>query len=197
MEIIFASNNAHKVKEVQAILGSDFRVYSLKEMGFNEDIIEDADTLEGNAEIKAQKIWNEFGKACFADDTGLEVEALNGEPGVKSARYSGDAHNDRANLEKLLKLLKNKENRSARFRTSICLIIDGEKHFFEGIVNGEISHKESGSQGFGYDPVFLPENHTISFAEMSDSEKNAISHRGRAVKKLCNFLHSEFLKENK
>ena len=171
MEIIFASNNAHKVKEVQSILGADFHVLSLKETGFNEDIIENASTLEGNAEIKAERIWKEFGKACFADDTGLEVDALNGNPGVLSARYAGEAHNDKANLLKLLNNMKSESNRKGRFRTVICLIINGEKYFFEGIVNGKISHEEHGNFGFGYDPVFIPEGYDISFAEMPDDDK--------------------------
>ncbi len=196
IELIFASNNEHKIKEVQSILGSEFKIFSLKEMGFYQDIIENANTLEGNAEIKAQCIWDKFRKNCFADDTGLEVEALNGEPGVKSARYSGSSHNDKANMQKLLKNLENKTNRKARFRTVICLILNGEKHFFEGIVDGEISHKERGKQGFGYDPIFIPKNYEISFAEMPSNEKNAISHRGKAVKNLCNFLHLRFLDEN-
>ncbi|MDA3909838.1 MAG: RdgB/HAM1 family non-canonical purine NTP pyrophosphatase [Bacteroidales bacterium] len=197
MDIIFASHNQHKVSEVQAILGDSFNLLSLSDINYHEEIIEDADSLEGNARIKAQTIWKSSGKTCFADDTGLEVEALDGAPGVHSARYAGVAHDDQANLQKLLLALQEKSNRKARFRTVICLIIGGKEQFFEGIVNGHISEKPSGKKGFGYDPVFIPDEYNISFAEMDESEKNLISHRGSAVKKLTNDLFLRFLKGNK
>lgn len=194
-ELVFASNNAHKVFEVQAILGNDFNLLSLKDIDYQKEIVEDADTLEGNAAIKARTIWREKSINCFADDTGLEVDALDGKPGVISARFA-EAHNDQANLDKLLDLMKNETNRKARFRTVICLIINGEEMFFEGIVNGEISRNPSGKKGFGYDPIFIPETYDISFAEMHESEKNAISHRGRAMEKLGDFLISNFQAKN-
>ncbi|MEA1874223.1 MAG: non-canonical purine NTP diphosphatase [Bacteroidota bacterium] len=197
IDIIFASHNQHKVSEVQDILDNSFNVLSLNDINYHNEIIEDADNLEGNAHIKAQTIWNSSGKACFADDTGLEVEALNGAPGVHSARYAGIAHDDQANLQKLLQALQRESNRKARFRTVICLIIDGEEHFFEGIVNGHISEMPSGKKGFGYDPVFIPDGYSISFAEMNASDKNAISHRGNATKKLSDYLFSRFFKKNK
>lgn len=191
-ELVFASNNAHKVSEVQAMLGEDFNLLSLKDIDYQKEIVEDADTLEGNAAIKARTIWREKSVNCFADDTGLEVVALDGKPGVLSARFAGEAHNDQANLDKLILLMSNETNRKARFRTVVCLIINGEEMFFEGIVNGEIAHNPSGKKGFGYDPVFIPDTYDISFAEMHESEKNAISHRGRAMEKLRDFLISNF-----
>jgi XTP/dITP diphosphohydrolase len=187
-EIIFASNNSHKLQEIRDILGNQYKVLSLKDVNFYEEIIEDADSLEGNAKIKAKTIWNIFKKPCFADDTGLEVDALNGEPGVHSARYAGIEHNDAANLKKLLANMEHVPNRAARFRTAICLIFDGNPIFFDGEVKGEISHAAAGKMGFGYDPVFVPHGYNISFAEMSDLEKNLISHRGMAVRKLAEFL---------
>jgi len=193
IDLIFASHNQHKVSEVQSILGHQFNVLSLNDINYHDDIIEDADSLEGNARIKAHTIWKFSGKWCFADDTGLEVDALNGAPGVHSARYAGVAHNDQANLQKLLQALQGESNRKARFRTVICLIIDGEALFFEGIVNGHISETPSGKKGFGYDPVFIADGYNISFAEMNASDKNAISHRGNAVKKLSEHLFSHFL----
>ncbi len=196
INIIFASHNQHKVTEVQAILGDSFSLLSLTEINYHDEIIEDAETLEGNARIKAQTIWKITGKTCFADDTGLEIEALNGQPGVFSARYAGVAHDDQANLQKILHELKGKTNRNARFRTVICLINEGKALFFEGIINGRISESPSGKKGFGYDPVFIPNGHDISFAEMKESEKNAISHRGQAVKKFTDYLFFRFLKEN-
>ncbi len=191
-ELVFASNNAHKVSEVQAILGNDFNLLSLKDIDYQKEIVEDADTLEGNAAIKARTIWKEKSINCFADDTGLEVDALDGNPGVLSARFAGEAHNDKANLDKLLRLMTTETNRKARFRTVVCLIINGQEMFFEGIVNGEISRNPSGEKGFGYDPVFIPETYDLSFAEMHESEKNAISHRGRVMEKLRDFLISNF-----
>jgi XTP/dITP diphosphohydrolase len=187
-QIVFASNNAHKLKEVSHYLKDYSQVLSLKEIGFNEDIPEPYHTLEENALTKSQTIFQKFNMNCFADDTGLEVEALNGAPGVYSARYAGPNCSFDDNVNKLLEELKTVENRKARFRTVISLILDGEKYFFEGIVNGVITHKRSGTDGFGYDPIFKPDGQNITFAEMSLDDKNQISHRGRAVLKLVNFL---------
>lgn len=187
-EIIFATSNSDKAKEIGKLL-PDWTVYSLKDLNFHEEIPEEQDTLEGNAEQKAQYVWDRFGKACFADDTGLEVRALNGRPGVYSARYAGENCSYRDNVNKMLEEMKGKEDRQARFRTSICLILsEEEKHYFDGISNGEILREIRGDGGFGYDPIFLPEGEQQSFAEMSLDRKNAISHRGRAVKQLSEFL---------
>lgn len=189
-ELVFATNNAHKLEEIRAILGDKMHVLSLNDINCHEDIPETADTLEGNAALKAEYIFNHYGKDCFADDTGLEVEALNGEPGIYSARYAGgEGHDSEANMTKLLANLEGKENRKARFRTSICLIEGGEKHFFDGIVKGEIIRARRGASGFGYDPIFMPEGYTETFAEMGNDEKNKISHRARAVAKLCEYLN--------
>ena len=188
-ELVFATNNAHKLAEIRAILGETMHVLSLNDINCHEDIPETADTLEGNAALKAEYIFNHYGKDCFADDTGLEVEALNNEPGVYSARYAGgDGHDSEANMTKLLANMEGKENRKARFRTAICLIEKGEKQLFEGIVNGQIISARRGDSGFGYDPVFMPEGYTETFAEMGNDEKNKISHRARAVAKLCEYL---------
>ena len=188
-ELVFATNNAHKLAEIRAILGETMHVLSLNDINCHEDIPEIADTLEGNAALKAEYIFNHYGKDCFADDTGLEVEALNNEPGVYSARYAGgDGHDSEANMTKLLANMEGKENRKARFRTAICLIEKGEKQLFEGIVNGQIISARRGDSGFGYDPVFMPEGYTETFAEMGNDEKNKISHRARAVAKLCEYL---------
>lgn len=186
--IIFATNNAHKLSEVQAILGDSFRLLTLKECGITEDIPETAPTLEGNALQKARYIYEKIGADCFADDTGLEVEALGGAPGVHSARYATDGHDFAANNRLLLKNLEGVSNRKARFRTVIALILDGKEYLFEGIVEGRIAEEESGSEGFGYDPLFVPSGEIITFAQMSAEKKNSISHRGRAVAKLVNFL---------
>ncbi len=188
MKIRFATNNAHKLAEVQAVLGSDFTLVTPRECGINEDIPETQETLEGNALQKAQYLKEHTGLDCFADDTGLEVEALGGAPGVRSARYATDGHDFEANNRLLLHNLEGKENRKARFRTVIALILDGEEYLFEGIVEGEIATSASGVEGFGYDPLFKPEGRETTFAEMSSDEKNAISHRGRAVRKLVDFL---------
>lgn len=186
--IIFATNNAHKLSEVQAILGDSFRLLTLKECGITEDIPETAPTLEGNALQKARYIYEKIGADCFADDTGLEVETLGGAPGVHSARYATDGHDFAANNSLLLKNLESVSNRKARFRTVIALILDGKEYLFEGIVEGSIAEEESGSEGFGYDPLFVPSGEIITFAQMSAEKKNSISHRGRAVAKLVNFL---------
>ena len=187
-EIIFATNNAHKLSEVQALLGEEFHLLTTRDCGITEDIPETADTLEGNASQKSHYLYERIGKHCFADDTGLEVEALGGEPGVRSARYATDGHDFAANNRLLLHNLEGKENRRARFRTVISLIMDGEEHLFEGIVEGRIAESEAGCGGFGYDPLFVPDGFDCTFAEMSAEQKNAISHRGRAVQKLVEFL---------
>ena len=190
-KFVFATNNTHKLEEVKAILGDKIEVLSLKEIGCNTDIPETADTLEGNALQKAEFIYNQYGVNCFADDTGLEVEALGGAPGVYSARYAGGAgHDSEANMQKLLRELAGKENRSAQFRTAFALIIDGRKQLFEGIVKGRIIDRKQGSEGFGYDPLFVPEGYTQTFAELGADVKNQISHRAIATRKLCEYLNS-------
>ena len=187
-KIIFATNNAHKLSEVQAVLGDAFELITLRECGIMEDIPETAPTLEGNALQKARYVYEKTGADCFADDTGLEVDALGGAPGVHSARYATDGHDFAANNRLLLKNLEGVENRSAHFRTVIALILDGEEYLFEGRVEGVIATEESGCGGFGYDPLFVPSGEIITFAEMSAEAKNAISHRGRAVAELVKFL---------
>ena len=189
MKIIFATNNAHKLSEVQAVLGEGFELVTPRMCGIEEEIPETAETLEGNARQKAHYLHERTGLDCFADDTGLEVEALGGAPGVHSARYATDGHDTAANNRLLLKNLAGEANRRARFRTVICLIERGEEHLFEGIVEGRIIDHETGTEGFGYDPLFVPEGFDRTFAEMSAEEKNAISHRGRAVRKLVEYLH--------
>ncbi|MGB5990374.1 MAG: non-canonical purine NTP diphosphatase [Marinifilaceae bacterium] len=189
MDIVFATNNKNKLKEIQNILQSDIKLISLDELGCTDEIPEEQDTLDGNACQKAWYIYNKFGKNCFADDTGLEVESLNMEPGVYSARYAGEQKNSEDNMDKLLFELKGKENRKAQFRTSICLIIDGKEFLFEGSVQGDILEARQGGEGFGYDPIFRPASYDISFAEMDMKEKNKISHRGRATAKLVEYLN--------
>lgn len=188
MELVFATNNKHKLGELQAILGKRFKLLSLNEIGCNEEIPEEQETLEGNAAQKAFFVFNKFGYNCFADDTGLEIEALNGEPGVYSARYAGEEKSAEANMDKVLGKLSKIKNRNARFRTVISLVIDGLEKQFEGIVEGEILHDKKGGSGFGYDPIFQPKGFTQSFAEMNLSDKNKISHRGKAVEKLVDYL---------
>ena len=187
-KMVVVTNNAHKLKEIAAILGQEIELLSLKDIQCYADIPETADTLEGNARQKAMYIYENYGMDCFADDTGLEVEALGGAPGVFSARYAGDGHDSEANMQKLLKELAGKENRKAQFRTVICLIRNGKEHLFEGIVKGEIIQEKRGGAGFGYDPIFVPEGYDLTFAELGDDVKNTISHRARAVEKLCQFL---------
>lgn len=187
-EIIFATNNVHKLGEVQALLGDAFSLVTLRACGITEDIPETAPTLEGNALQKARYVYERTGKSCFADDTGLEVDALGGAPGVHSARYATDGHDFAANNRLLLHNLEAESNRKANFRTVIALILDGEEFLFEGRVDGTITTTPSGNGGFGYDPLFVPEGYDITFADMSAEEKNAISHRGRAVAKLVEFL---------
>ena len=186
--LVVATNNAHKLEEIAAILGDEMELLSLKDIHCDADIPETADTLEGNARQKAMYIYENYGMDCFADDTGLEVEALNGVPGVYSARYAGDGHDSEANMQKLLHELEDKENRKAQFRTAICLILEGKEYLFEGIVKGEIIKEKRGGAGFGYDPIFVPEGHELTFAELGNDIKNTISHRARAVEKLCLFL---------
>ena len=187
-KFVFATNNAHKLEEVTAILGDKIELLSMKDIHCHADIPETADTLEGNALLKARYIFENYNMDCFADDTGLEVEALNGAPGVYSARYAGDAHNSEANMRKLLQDMEGIENRKAQFRTVFALIINGKEHLFEGIVKGEITKHRHGTSGFGYDPVFIPEGYTQTYAEMGNTLKNKISHRALATNKLCNFL---------
>ena len=187
-KLVVATNNAHKLEEIAAILGDEMELLSLKDIHCDADIPETADTLEGNARQKAMYIYENYGMDCFADDTGLEVEALNGAPGVYSARYAGDGHDSEANMQKLLHELEDKENRKAQFRTAICLILEGKEYLFEGIVKGEIIKEKRGEAGFGYDPIFVPEGHELTFAELGNDIKNTISHRARAVEKLCLFL---------
>lgn len=187
--LVFATNNLHKLEEVRDILGGSFRIASLKEIGCIDDIPETADTLEGNALQKARYVKDKFGYDCFADDTGLEVEALGGAPGVFSARYAGLGHDSEANMRKLLKELEGKTNRQVQFRTVVALLLEGREYTFEGIVRGTILTERRGTAGFGYDPVFVPEGYAETFAEMGSEEKNRISHRARAVQKLADFLH--------
>ncbi|WP_417015621.1 RdgB/HAM1 family non-canonical purine NTP pyrophosphatase [Alistipes sp.] len=190
MKIIFATNNAHKLSEVQAVLGEGFTLVTPRECGITEEIPEEQDTLEGNASQKSHYIHDRTGLDCFADDTGLEVAALGGAPGVHSARYATDGHDFAANNHLLLRNLEGVVDRRARFRTVISLIINGEEHLFEGVVEGRIIDHEAGHEGFGFDPLFIPDGCERTFAEMSPEEKNAISHRGRAVRKLAEYLHS-------
>ena len=187
--LIFATNNAHKLDEVRSILGSRFTVKSLKEIGCEADIPETADTLEGNALMKARFLYEKYGVDCFADDTGLEVTALGGAPGVHTARYAGN-HDSEANMKKLLNELEKKSDRSAQFRTVIALIIEGKEFLFEGIVKGTIAKEKAGDGGFGYDPIFIPEGFTQTFSQMGNDSKNHISHRALAVEKLYNYLSS-------
>ncbi len=187
--LVFATNNAHKLDEVRSILGSRFTVKSLKEIGCEADIPETADTLEGNALMKARFLYERYGVDCFADDTGLEVTALGGAPGVHTARYAGN-HDSEANMKKLLNELEKKSDRSAQFRTVIALIIEGKEFLFEGIVKGTIAKEKAGDGGFGYDPIFIPDGFTQTFSQMGNDSKNHISHRALAVEKLFNYLNS-------
>lgn len=191
MEIVFASNNLHKIKEINNVLGDSFKLLSLSDIKMEEDIPEDEPTLEGNALQKARFIHRATGMNVFADDTGLETEALNGEPGVHSARFAGENKNSEANIDKLLSLMENNTNRKARFRTVIALILEGKEYLFEGIVTGKIISERRGRMGFGYDPVFIPDGSKVTFAEMELDEKNLISHRARAFAKLKSFLISQ------
>ncbi len=191
MKIVFATHNAHKVSEVQAVLGSEYQLVTATEAGISEEIPETQPTIEGNALQKARYVYEHTGLNCFADDTGLEVEALNGAPGIYSARYAGEHVSYADNNKLLLKNLAGCQNRKARFRTVIALILDGKEHLFEGRVEGTIATEPHGEGGFGYDPLFIPEGSQLTFAEMSPEAKNGISHRGRAVAKLVAFLHGK------
>ena len=183
MKLVFATNNRHKLQEVRDIVGDRVEVLSLNDIDCHDDIPETADTLQGNALIKARFVYEKYGLDCFADDTGLEVEALGGAPGVYSARYAGEECDSEANMRKLLENLTGKTNRNAQFRTVIALIIRGEEKLFNGIVKGTIATEKKGDSGFGYDPVFIPEGYSCTLAEITLDEKNAISHRGRALEK--------------
>ena len=190
-KLVFATNNAHKLEEVAAILGDQVELLSLNDISCQTDIPETAEKLEGNALLKSSYIYKNYHLDCFADDTGLEVEALNGAPGVYSARYAGgEGHDAQANMLKLLHELEGKENRKAQFRTAISLILDGKEYLFEGVIKGEIIKEKRGDSGFGYDPVFMPEGYDRTFAELGNDIKNQISHRALAVQKLCEFLQS-------
>lgn len=188
MKLVFASNNKNKIKEIQLLLPESIEVLSLEAIGCFEDIPETADTIEGNAKLKANYVTEKFGYNCFADDSGLEVEALNGEPGVYSARYAGEKKDDNANMDKLLAKLKDQTNRKANFKTVICLNLNGKQQLFTGIINGKIIEEKIGTNGFGYDPIFVADNYAKTFAELTLEEKSAISHRGLAVRQLVEFL---------
>ena len=190
MKLVFGSNNHNKILELRHLLPEEIELLSLEDIGCLEDIPETADTIEGNAILKANYVTQNYGYNCFADDTGLEVEALNGAPGVYSARYAGVQKNADDNMDKLLAELEAHTNRSARFKTVIALNLNGEQHLFTGLVNGEIINQQLGNQGFGYDPVFKPEGLSYTFAQLSLTEKARLSHRGRAVKQLITFLKS-------
>lgn len=188
--LVFATNNKHKLEEVQALIGDKFQLKTLDEIGCLDDIPETGDTFSDNASQKSQYIWERFKIDCFSDDSGLEVDALNGEPGVYSARYSGSRDSEE-NLQLVMSKMKGINNRSARFKCVISIILDGKEHLFEGSVEGKITNSRSGSAGFGYDPIFKPQGYDVSFAEMSAEEKNKISHRARAVEKLVAFLNQQ------
>ncbi|MFM1753821.1 MAG: hypothetical protein RLZZ236_760 [Bacteroidota bacterium] len=193
MQIVFASNNKNKIKEIQLLLPDSIQILSLEDIGCTEDIPETATTIEGNAILKANYVSQKYGYECFADDSGLEVAALNGEPGVFSARYAGEPKNDENNIDKLLSNLKGIENKSANFKTVICLNSKGEQHLFTGIINGTIIEERVGTNGFGYDPIFVADGYQKTFAELPLEEKARISHRGIAVQKLIHFLQQNLL----
>jgi XTP/dITP diphosphohydrolase len=188
MKLCFASNNEHKLAEVRQILNDRYEILSLQDIGCQEELPEEQDNMEGNSHQKAAYVWQHYGVNCFADDTGLEVIALNGEPGVRSARYAGPQRNNQDNIQLLLKNLQGNTDHRAQFRTSITLILNGQVHQFNGIVTGTIAEAPSGEQGFGYDPVFIPDGFNQTFAQMSAAQKNSISHRGRALQQLAAFL---------
>ena len=190
MDLVFATNNQHKIKEIKNLIGEEFNIKSLGDIGFFDAIPETKMTIEGNASQKSFFIYDKYKINCFADDTGLEIKSLNGRPGVFSARYASDECDFNKNMNRVLDELKGKDDRSARFRTIISLIINGEEKTFEGIVNGKIIKRKKGKDGFGYDPIFLPDAYDLTFAEMSLAEKNIISHRARATKRLVEYLNS-------
>lgn len=189
--LLFATNNKHKLREIDEILGDEFKVLSLGDAGLDVEIPETMETLEGNAMQKAWFIFEKTGMNCFADDTGLEIDALEGRPGVYSARYAGEGCSFEDNIQKVLKELDGIDNRKACFRTVICLILDGKEHLFEGKIEGKIIKERKGEEGFGYDPVFIPQGHHQTFAEMPSYLKNGISHRGRAVSKMLKYLKEQ------
>ncbi|WP_407426373.1 RdgB/HAM1 family non-canonical purine NTP pyrophosphatase [Arcticibacter sp.] len=188
--LVFATNNKHKLEEVQALIGNKFQLKTLEEIGCTDDIPETGDTFQDNASQKSRYIWDRFQIDCFSDDSGLEVKALNGEPGVYSARYSG-SRDPEENLQLVMSKMKDVSDRSASFKCVISIVLDGKEHLFEGSVEGEITNTRSGSAGFGYDPIFKPQGYDVSFAEMPAEEKNRISHRARAVEKLVGFLNQQ------
>jgi XTP/dITP diphosphohydrolase len=188
MQLVFASNNKNKILEIQSMLPESIKILSLSDIGCHEDIPETANTIEGNAILKANYVTQKYGYDCFADDTGLEVEVLNGQPGVFSARYAGEQRNDNDNMDKLLTELDNKTNRNAQFKTVICLNINNKQHLFTGIAKGNIVKNKIGNQGFGYDPIFQPEGYQYTFAQISLEEKANISHRGKATRALIDFF---------
>lgn len=190
IKLVFATNNDHKLRELKEIIPSEFELLSLNDIGCSEDIPETGPTLEVNAGQKSFYIWDKYGFNCFADDTGLEIEALLNEPGVFSARYAGEDKNATANMARVLERMANMTNRKARFRCVISLVIDGKENQFEGIVEGHILREKRGKDGFGYDPIFMPDGYSLSFAEMSSDNKNQISHRGRAVEQLVDYLRN-------
>jgi XTP/dITP diphosphohydrolase len=190
MKIVFATNNLNKLAEVQKMLPESIQLLTLKDINCSDEIDETETTLEGNAKLKANYITDKFGYNCFADDTGLEVDSLNGKPGVYSARYAGKENDSEKNMQKLQSELENESNRKAQFRTAVALNLNNEQFLFEGICKGTILTEKSGEKGFGYDPVFKPEGYNTSFAEMATEEKNTISHRGIAIQKLVEFLNS-------
>ena len=189
MKLVFASNNLNKIKEIQSILNGSIQLLSLEDIGCHEEIPETADTIEGNAILKANYVTEKYGYDCFADDTGLEVKALNGEPGVYSARYAGEQKNADDNMNKLLDALKNENDRSAQFKTVIALNLNGAQHLFTGLAKGTITLNKTGNHGFGYDPIFQPVNYNETFAELSAEVKNKISHRAKATEQLIDFLN--------
>lgn len=191
LQLVFASNNINKIKEIQQLVPADIQILSLKDIGCEVDIPETADTIEGNAILKANYVTEHYGYPCFADDSGLEIDVLNGEPGVYSARYAGSQRNDDDNMNKVLEKLQNETNRKANFKTVIALNMNGEQHLFTGIINGEIIHEKRGTNGFGYDPVFVADGYQKTFAELTMEEKSTISHRGKAVKQLVSFLQNK------
>ena len=191
LQLVFASNNNNKIKEIQQLVPTDIQILSLKDIGCEADIPETADTIEGNAILKANYVTEHYGYPCFADDSGLEIDALNGAPGVYSARYAGSQRNDNDNMNKVLEKLQNETNRKANFKTVIALNMNGEQHLFTGIINGEIIHEKRGTNGFGYDPVFVADGYQKTFAELTMEEKSTISHRGKAVKQLVSFLQDK------
>jgi XTP/dITP diphosphohydrolase len=190
MKLVFASNNANKIKEIQQLIPASIEIVSLQDIGCTEDIPETAATIEGNAILKANYVTEKYGLNCFADDSGLEVEALNGAPGVYSARYAGEPKNDENNMDKLILALKDESNKKANFKTVICLNLNGVQQLFTGIINGTITDTKTGENGFGYDPIFIAEGLTKTFAELTMQEKSTISHRGIAVKQLVALLNT-------